>query len=211
MKRSTPSWDMIRSKESNLLRGGLRSALKILEHTPIYEEGEEPYTKAIQEAERLDVQLHKDHEALLEFVEDMPKGVCFHLDKLLKLYEERCADSNVTGSYADIIAKLRDRRPGTVDSEECDGAMSSNTEGEQEMRVVEVVRKLRDPLGGGQIRDPVKSKDCGHVYDRKTLLEYIRSSRARRAMFYQCPYSLCANKKNMNMDDMIDCPEYLAA
>ncbi|PIO76240.1 hypothetical protein TELCIR_01691 [Teladorsagia circumcincta] len=89
-------------------------------------------------------------------------------------------------------------------------ASSSNAEIEEEMRVVEVVRKLRDPLGGGQIKDPVKSKHCGHVYDRKTLKEYIDSNKARHAMFYQCPYSLCTNKKNMNMADMIDCPEYLS-
>ncbi|VDK65463.1 unnamed protein product [Cylicostephanus goldi] len=79
------------------------------------------------------------------------------------------------------------------------------------MAVVEVVRSHRDPLGGGLIKDPVKSKDCGHVYDRTTLQQYIRENRERRNAIYQCPYSLCRNKKNMCMDDMIDCPEFLAS
>lgn len=54
-----------------------------------------------------------------------------------------------------------------------------------------------------------KLQDCGHVYDRATLREYIESSKAMKKMFYQCPYSLCTNKKNMDMKDMIDCPEFL--
>ncbi|KAE9415792.1 hypothetical protein Angca_001584, partial [Angiostrongylus cantonensis] len=74
--------------------------------------------------------------------------------------------------------------------------------------VVEVVKSHRDPLGGGLIKDPIKNKHCGHVYDRTTMREYIKSSRARRAMFYQCPYSLCENRKNMDMLDMIDYPEF---
>ncbi|KAK6054501.1 hypothetical protein COOONC_07995 [Cooperia oncophora] len=122
----------------------------------------------------------------------------------------RCAGSDATGSNVDVIARLRARRPEPLESDEAEASSSNAGEGEEEMRVVEVVRKLRDPLGGGQIKDPVKSKHCGHVYDRTTLQEYIASNKARRAMFYQCPYSLCTNKRNMNMEDMIDCPEYLS-
>ncbi|KAK5965640.1 hypothetical protein GCK32_005311 [Trichostrongylus colubriformis] len=199
---------MLRPRDADVLKKGLRDALQMLECTPVYEQSEESYMKAIQEAEKLDVQLSKDREVLRDFAEMNPSAA-LRLEKLMKQYEERCAESDAVGSNADVIAKLRARHPQPLESDEPEEASSNAREGE-EMTVVEVVRKLRDPLGGGQIKDPVKSKHCGHVYDRKTLQEYINSNRARRAMFYQCPYSLCTNKRNMDMKDMIDCPEYLS-
>ncbi|KAK6019768.1 hypothetical protein OSTOST_14590, partial [Ostertagia ostertagi] len=183
--------NMIRSKEVDTLKHGLRDALKMLESTPLFEQCEESYMKAIKEAEKLDVQSCFRRTTIVSYKDLLtPNSTGLRLEKLMKQYEEaylfRCASSEAVGSNADTIAKLRARHPEAVESDEPQ-ATSSNAETEEEMRVVEVVRKLRDPLGGGQIKDPVKSKHCGHVYDRKTLQEYIDGSKARRAMFYQCP------------------------
>ncbi|KAK5981700.1 hypothetical protein GCK32_019838, partial [Trichostrongylus colubriformis] len=75
----------------------------------------------------------------------MNPSAALRLEKLMKQYEERCAESDATGSNADVIAKLRSRHPQPLESDEPEEASSNAREGE-EMTVVEVVRKLRDPL-----------------------------------------------------------------
>ncbi|KHJ86409.1 hypothetical protein OESDEN_13846 [Oesophagostomum dentatum] len=199
MTVSKNSFDsMIRDVDFDILESGLHDALKLLKDTPLFDEAKDSYLKAIEEAEKLDIQLAKDSDVLTNMHERSSGATAFRVEKLKKQYDEGCANSDARGYAAAAIASLRSRRPQPV----------ADNDGE-EMAVVEVVRSHRDPLGGGLIKDPVKSKYCGHVYDRKTLQQYIDDNRARRNACYQCPYSLCKSKKNMDMGDMIDCPEFL--
>ncbi|KAJ1372988.1 hypothetical protein KIN20_035306 [Parelaphostrongylus tenuis] len=126
----------------------------------------------------------------------------------MKNYKKMCSKANVTGCWSEEITRLRSCRPQTAESTQPEQVESNK---EEEIGLVGTLKGYRDPLGGGQIKDPVKNKYCGHIYDRTTMQEYIRSNRARRAMFYQCPYSLCQNKRNMDMDDMEDCADFLSA
>ncbi|VDL78829.1 unnamed protein product [Nippostrongylus brasiliensis] len=190
---------MIRSSDLRVMKNGLQDVIRMLEGTPLFEGEVESYMKVVDQAEAFETKLNTDVNVFSDLSEEL-SGTSLQLDKLMKKYNAI--------SMRDAFDRLRSRQPEALES----GGTGSGTSvegGGDEMRVLEVVKSHRDPLGGGQIKDPVKSKHCGHVYDRTTLLEYIEGNRARKAMFYQCPYSLCTNKRNMNMNDMIDCPEFL--
>ncbi|RCN51857.1 hypothetical protein ANCCAN_01945 [Ancylostoma caninum] len=201
---------MLRDIDVEVLDRGLQDALKVLKDTPLFEEAEESYKKAIEEAAKIDVQLAKDDDVLRSMHEKAQNGVAFRIEKLRKQYQDGCSKSDATGAMAGIIANLRSRIPQPLVSETPSEQVVANDAADgEDMTIVEVVRSHKDPLGGGLIKDPVKSKYCGHVYDRTTLQQYIDDNRARRIACYQCPYSLCRSKKNMDMRDMVDCPEFL--
>ena len=41
-----------------------------------------------------------------------------------------------------------------------------------------------DPFTSERLRDPVKNKQCGHVYERESVLQFLQSSRRRGT---ECP------------------------
>lgn len=200
---------MIRSKDLRVMQSGLHDVLKMLEETPLFEQETDSYLKAIAEAKKFDGQLDRDEKVLEKLTEAIPEGEFTPLEDLMKMYKKRCSKTKTVSLLTPALEELRSRRPQPLESEGPQEGDQENGDGGEEMRVLEVVKSHRDPLGGGLIKDPIRSKDCGHVYDRATLREYIESSKAMKKMFYQCPYSLCTNKKNMDMKDMIDCPEFL--
>ncbi|WKX96870.1 hypothetical protein Q1695_012931 [Nippostrongylus brasiliensis] len=199
---------MIRSCDMRVMKNGLQDVISMLEGTPLFEGEVESYMKVVDQAEAFETKLNTDVNVLSDLSEELSDGSSLQLDKLMKKYNAMCKSAEPESSMSDVFDRLRSRQPKPLESDG-PGSTANVEGGGDEMRVLEVVKSHRDPLGGGQIKDPVKSKHCGHVYDRTTLLEYIEGNRARKAMFYQCPYSLCTNKRNMNMNDMIDCPEFL--
>ncbi|VDO60788.1 unnamed protein product [Heligmosomoides polygyrus] len=195
---------MIRSKDLRVMQSGLHDVLKMLEETPLFEQETDSYLKAIAEAKKFDGQLDRDEKVLEKLTEAIPEGEFTPLEDLMKMYKKR-----LVWDRDRLCRVARPPSSALAESEGPQEEVQENGDGGEEMRVLEVVKSHRDPLGGGLIKDPIRSKDCGHVYDRATLREYIESSKAMKKMFYQCPYSLCNNKKNMDMKDMIDCPEFL--
>ncbi|CAI4228799.1 unnamed protein product [Auanema sp. JU1783] len=67
----------------------------------------------------------------------------------------------------------------------------------------------KDPLTKGPITRPVKNKICGHVYDAKTILVYIKDLEKKKFL-RQCPQSGCTNRRNLVMADMQDFPEFFS-
>ncbi|KAK6739139.1 hypothetical protein RB195_020918 [Necator americanus] len=193
----------------DVLKEDLRDALQLLEYTPLFEQAEGFYLQTIDEAEKLDLQLSKDSDVLRSMLEENPRRVVYRMEKLKKQYEERCDKSSAAGTMSNKLAVLRSRVPQPAADGAATEELEAGDQDEEDMAVVGVVRSHKDPLGGGLIKDPVKSKHCGHVYDRATLQQYISDNRARHNACYQCPYSLCPSKKNMDMKDMVDCPEFL--
>ncbi|KJH48847.1 hypothetical protein DICVIV_05037 [Dictyocaulus viviparus] len=196
---------MIRSNNEEILINGLSDVLQMVKSTPLFEQSREDYLKVLTLAEKLDIQISKDNKVLKELSEIANPDVSLNMESLMEKYEEMCSQCNVTGAWSNEIIRMRSCCPQEIESFDL---LHNKVSEEEEVGIVEVVKSRRDPLGGGEIRDPVKNKLCGHVYDRTTLQEYIKSNRARRAMFYQCPYSLCTNKKNMDMRDMMEYPEF---
>lgn len=56
-----------------------------------------------------------------------------------------------------------------------------------------------DPFSKQQIRDPVKNTICGHVYEKKTILEAIQMNRRTR-----CAYMGCSNKRPVTAENLED-------
>ncbi len=54
-----------------------------------------------------------------------------------------------------------------------------------------------DPISKTRITDPVRNVTCGHVYDRKVILEYLRKHPKTL-----CPLAGCANKTPLDDDQL---------
>ncbi|EYC06952.1 hypothetical protein Y032_0073g794 [Ancylostoma ceylanicum] len=111
--RGLNSWKdpMLRDCDLDVLDRGLQDALKVLKETPLFEEAEESYKKALEEAAKLDVQLAKDDDVLRSMYEKTQNGVAFRIEKLKKQYQDGCSRSDATGAMSGIIANLRSRVP----------------------------------------------------------------------------------------------------
>jgi len=55
---------------------------------------------------------------------------------------------------------------------------------------------LVDPLTKKPIENAVKNKTCGHVYDKKSFLDYLGSRNPK------CPYMGCANRATLNQNSV---------
>lgn len=61
---------------------------------------------------------------------------------------------------------------------------TSSMEGDDdELMTVSISAITTDPITKKQIKNPVKNSDCGHVYDKDTILELLRSNPNTR---YEC-------------------------
>nr|XP_973080.2 PREDICTED: E3 SUMO-protein ligase NSE2 [Tribolium castaneum] len=55
-----------------------------------------------------------------------------------------------------------------------------------------------DPISKMVIQNPYKSKKCGHIYDYKFILQYIKSRKSKA----QCPYIGC-NNGSISVDQLV--------
>ncbi|RUS69383.1 hypothetical protein EGW08_022856 [Elysia chlorotica] len=81
------------------------------------------------------------------------------------------------GSIEEQLASLRRALVGDADDSQGDLAMT------------EVDVNTRCPYTGCTMEDPVRNKQCGHVYDRTGILTYIKQKNARA----KCPVGGCGN------------------
>lgn len=56
----------------------------------------------------------------------------------------------------------------------------------------------KDPITQVDIKDPVKNIHCKHVYDKTSILKYIKSKEKKR-----CPYIGCTNPHPLHQKDLI--------
>lgn len=71
----------------------------------------------------------------------------------------------------------------------------------------DAVVRMKDPITKLRITDPVKNALCGHVYNKSSIIEYIRDCVQRRT-YRQCPQPGCSNKRNIEERDLIAFPEF---
>lgn len=55
-----------------------------------------------------------------------------------------------------------------------------------------------DPICKQIIKNPYKNKTCGHIYEHKSVLQYIKSMKQKA----RCPYIGCSNR-NLHMGDVV--------
>jgi DNA polymerase III alpha subunit (gram-positive type) len=56
----------------------------------------------------------------------------------------------------------------------------------------------KDPLTKKDIKNPVKNKHCGHVYDEKPILNYMKTHQNKA----KCPYAGCTNSNILKKDHL---------
>lgn len=57
-----------------------------------------------------------------------------------------------------------------------------------------------DPITKQEIRNPYKNNECGHVYEKESILSYIVSKKNAQEVI--CPYVAC--NKTLNVNDIIE-------
>ena len=93
---------------------------------------------------------------------------------------------NVTqNSYYKKFNNLINRHKAKSKRQDDNGSEESNDEGSEEegdmdLRASNVFNIPVDPFTNQQVKDPVRNKKCGHIYDREGIKAYINISKRPR-------------------------------
>lgn len=73
---------------------------------------------------------------------------------------------------------------------------------DEEIQVQPPCRQIpKDPISRADIKVAVKSKKCGHTYDKESIEGYIAQKQASKRLI-RCPQAGCTNQ-NLTIDDLI--------
>ncbi|XP_070500275.1 E3 SUMO-protein ligase NSE2-like [Chironomus tepperi] len=65
--------------------------------------------------------------------------------------------------------------------------------------MVEETQLYIDPISKQKIQDPVKNTICGHIYEKKTILEAIKMNKRMR-----CAYMGCSNRQHVAAEHLVE-------
>ncbi|CAG7835415.1 unnamed protein product [Allacma fusca] len=86
-----------------------------------------------------------------------------------------------------------DPQPDEMETEVEESGDESEVDVDSEATIAIVTK---DPLTKKEIKNPVKNKICNHIYDEKTILNYMKSQHNNVI----CPYAGCTNKTVLKKD-----------
>jgi len=112
-----------------------------------------------------------------------PDTQAAYFDALTAIREENELDVRY-GCQFSAFQKLLEEKPTRSQGDDVEEVISRRT------------NILVDPLTKKPIENAVKNKTCGHVYDKKSFLDYLGSRNPK------CPYMGCANRTILNQNSV---------
>ncbi|GMT33140.1 hypothetical protein PFISCL1PPCAC_24437 [Pristionchus fissidentatus] len=171
----------------------LRRVLESLNDLPVTDSNQAELLRTLKQIEDEDNEMSKLKNAFEQLEESGEKEDS--PDAVLKKIAEIMEESDVVGAFEDEINRIREK-------------MEEGEEDEEEMEVVSATYSKKDPITKEDIKEPVKNRICGHVYDKDSVKEFIQMNKANRMAIYQCPVQGCGNKNNLSMDDLAPFPKF---
>ncbi|KAJ3644542.1 hypothetical protein Zmor_022267 [Zophobas morio] len=118
-------------------------------------------------------------------------------DKLAQKQESFCGNYSQHKIWKEVFQGITDH-----DVEEVQASQSEEPVEYEEMNdsifYSNVFTPPVDPISKKVIRDPYKNRKCGHVYEYKFILQYIKSMKNKA----KCPYIGCSNK-NISVRELV--------
>ncbi|KAK3875996.1 hypothetical protein Pcinc_019167 [Petrolisthes cinctipes] len=120
--------------------------------------------------------------------------------------EELKDDSNVAEAIrkASSIIELKQLVADQLEAANEDhqeNTFNDDDEDTQELVTTQQTLSLVDPISKTMMKDPVRHKICGHVYDRSSVTSMIKTSGKKG---FRCPTMGCGYRKPLQLADMED-------
>ncbi|KAK8742112.1 hypothetical protein OTU49_002122 [Cherax quadricarinatus] len=79
--------------------------------------------------------------------------------------------------------------------------VSANIDDDTDLVTTQHTINLTDPISKMPMTDPVRNKHCGHVYERSTVTNMIKSTKRKK---FRCPCMGCGYREPIKLTDLED-------
>ncbi|KAL7035564.1 hypothetical protein ACKWTF_008448 [Chironomus riparius] len=125
---------------------------------------------------------------------------CTSIDNFDKEYKYAHSELKKKASNSEELPKykkFRDEIDKVVVMDSAEEPSTSNVTMIDADMMVQETQLYIDPISKQYIQNPVKNTLCGHIYEKKTILEAINMNKRIR-----CPYMGCSNKRHVAVENL---------